>query len=241
MKHPIYKINNLRVEDEKDTLLNVKSFEIHRGACYVVYGNIGSGKTMLLNFLAKNSKSENDIVFYEEKDINKISKRVYNRDICFVPQVVPQPWFSIKVSDYMKSQVSRYGHIENHKKNIHDITRKMKLGHLTNKNFKSLSLGEQRWVQLAAAIACDTKVLMIDGFGQYMGQEKMSILSKVLYRKVNYDGVTAIVTTHVRERLSKLASVFVQLESGKIIGVRSQNRRPRYNKAKTSNYKKNKK
>ena len=69
------------------------------------------------------------------------------------------------------------------------------------------------------------------------GQEKMSILSKVLYRKVNYDGVTTIVTTHVKERLAKLASVFVQLESGKIIGVRSQNRRPkqkykspRYNK-----------
>ena len=227
MKHPIYKISELRVDDDKNILLNIKNFEIHRGACYVVYGNIGSGKTMLLNFLAKNSKSENNKVFYEEMDINRISKRTYRKDICFIPQTIAEPWFATTVSNYMKSRVSRYRHIENYKKNIHDITRKMKLGHMLNKNFKSLSLGEQRWVQLATAIACDTKVLMIDGFGQYMGQEKMSILSKILYRKVNYDGVTAIITTHVRERLAKLASVFVQLDSGKIISVRSQNRRPR--------------
>ena len=86
MKHPIYNIGDLRVEHEKNVLLNIKSFEIHRGACYVVYGNIGSGKTMLLNFLAKNSKPENNKVFYEEEDMNKISKRAYGKDIYFVPQ-----------------------------------------------------------------------------------------------------------------------------------------------------------
>ena len=141
MKHPIYNIGDLRVKHEKNVLLNIKSFEIHRGACYVVYGNIGSGKTMLLNFLAKNSKPENNKVFYEEKDVNKISKRAYGKDIYFVPQTIIEPWFATKVSDYIKSRVSRYKHIENSKRNIHDITRKMKLGSMMNKNFKNLSLG----------------------------------------------------------------------------------------------------
>ena len=228
MKHPIYKIKNLRVKYDSAPILDVKKFEVHRGACYVIYGNIGSGKTTLLNFIAKDKKPDNETVFYEKNDINKISRSKYKRDICFVPQNISTPWFSVKVSDYIFNKVKGYGHIDNPKENIKRISSRMNLNHLMNMDYRTLSLGEKRWVDLASAIACDTKVLIIDGFGQYMGSEKMSVLSKVLYRKVNYDGVTVIVTTHNKESLSKLASVYIHIESGRIIGVRSQHRRPQY-------------
>ena len=98
----------------------------------------------------------------------------------------------------------------------------MKLNKYLDRDFKKLSDGERRWIELAVSIACDTKVLLIDGFGQYLGEEKINILSQILYRKINYDGVTVIICTHIRERLSRIASVFIRLDQGKIVSVRSK-------------------
>ena len=63
---------------------------------------------------------------------------------------------------------------------------------------------------------------MIDGFGQSLGDEKLSLLSKILYKKINYDGVSVVVCTHARQKLSKIASVYVKLSFGKIVGIRSR-------------------
>ena len=101
----------------------------------------------------------------------------------------------------------------------------MKLRKYLDMDYRTLSDGERRWIELAVAIASDTKVLLIDGFGQYLGEEKLNILSRILYRKINYDGATLIVSTHIRERLSKIASVFIRLEEGRIVSVRSRNKK----------------
>ena len=98
----------------------------------------------------------------------------------------------------------------------------MKLKKYLPLDYRKLSDGEKRWIELAVAIASDTKVLLIDGFGQYLGEDKINILSKILYRKINYDGATVIISTHVRERLARIASVFIRLDEGKIVSVRSK-------------------
>ena len=92
---------------------------------------------------------------------------------------------------------------------------------------------------MAVSIACDTKVLLIDGFGQYLGEEKINILSQILYRKINYDGVTVIICTHIRERLSRIASVFIRLDQGKIVSVRSKKRKQSNHKGPQKNHNKN--
>ena len=98
----------------------------------------------------------------------------------------------------------------------------MKLNKYLERDYRKLTDGERRWGELAVSIACDTKVLLIDGFGQYLGEERMNILTRILYRKINFDGVTVIVCTHAQERLSRIASVFIRLDQGKIVSVRSK-------------------
>ena len=107
-------------------------------------------------------------------------------------------------------------------KSIKNIINKMKLNKYLERDYRKLTDGERRWVELAVSIACDTKVLLIDGYGQYLGEERMNILSQILYRKINFDGVTVIVSTHSKDRLSRIGSVFIRLEQGKIVSVRSK-------------------
>ena len=56
MKNPIYRINNLSYIKDNNTILNIKNFEIHRGACYLISGNMASGKSLLINLLSKKLK-----------------------------------------------------------------------------------------------------------------------------------------------------------------------------------------
>ena len=86
----------------------------------------------------------------------------------------------------------------------------------------NLTPGQLRWVVLAANIAADTKVLIIDELEQHLGAYHIKQLNKILYRKCNYDGVTLIASTQNKSFFqSHLASVIITLERGKIFSVRS--------------------
>ena len=102
----------------------------------------------------------------------------------------------------------------------------MDIKHLLKLNLSSLTPGQLRWVILAANIAADTKVLIIDEIEQHLGAYHIKILNKILYRKCNYDGVTLIASTQNKSFFqSHLASVIITLERGKIFSVRSSGKK----------------
>ena len=222
MKNPIYSINKISISKNNKRTLDIRKLDIHRGSCYVIYGDIGSGKSTLLNLLCKKEPASNGAVFYENSDLNKISARSFNSDVYHVPQGLKIPWFKVSVEGYINKMVNSHSSITDPKNGIKNIINKMKLNKYLERDYRKLSDGERRWVELAVSIACDTKVLLIDGFGQYLGEERMNILTRILYRKINFDGVTVIVSTHSKDRLSRIASVFIRLEQGKIVSVRSK-------------------
>jgi len=50
-------------------------------------------------------------------------------------------------------------------------------------------------------------------------------LLSILHRKINYDGVTLITSTQNKEILSRIASVTITLENGRITSVRSSDKK----------------
>jgi predicted ABC-type transport system involved in lysophospholipase L1 biosynthesis ATPase subunit len=92
---------------------------------------------------------------------------------------------------------------------------------MLTRKMRSLTPGEFRWVVLAAQIAADTKVLFIDEYEQHLGKEDLKKLNNILYRKINYDGITLIMTTQNKDFFNRLASVNVTLEKGRITSLRS--------------------
>ena len=226
MKNPIYSVNKVLVKRDNRDILDVKQLDIHRGSCYVIYGDVGSGKSTLLDVLFKSHKPLSGTIKYENNELSTIRNSDYFKEVYHVSQELKLPWFKITVRDYIDKNVMSHTNLGDPKKRIKSTISKMKLNKYLDRDFRKLSDGERRWIELAVSIACDTKVLLIDGFGQYLGEEKINILSQILYRKINYDGVTVIICTHIRERLSRIASVFIRLDQGKIVSVRSKKRKP---------------
>lgn len=235
MKNPIYSVNKVLVKRDNRDILDVKQLDIHRGSCYVIYGDVGSGKSTLLDVLFKSHKPLSGTIKYENNELSTIRNSDYFKEVYHVSQELKLPWFKITVRDYIDKNVMSHTNLGDPKKRIKSTISKMKLNKYLDRDFRKLSDGERRWIELAVSIACDTKVLLIDGFGQYLGEEKINILSQILYRKINYDGVTVIICTHIRERLSRIASVFIRLDQGKIVSVRSKKRKPSSHKSPQKN------
>ena len=221
MPIPIYSIKNLYIPsvNEDRLRLRIKQFDIHRGACYVFDGPMGSGKTTFLDTLYSRRKIGKGKIQFEEKDLYSYSDREYQEQIAMVPQKFTPPWG--KVEDYLLKTFRRYKHIKNPDKCLGEINKKMNISSLLKRKMKSLTPGELRWAVLSAQIAADTKVLFIDEFEQHLGKQDIKKLNNILYRKINYDGITLIASTQNKDLFSRLASVTITLEHGRITSLRS--------------------
>ena len=219
MQTPIYSINNLHIKHGNEESLRIKQFDIHRGACYVFDGRMGSGKTTFLTILYSRLKIDQGEIEFEQKDIYSYSNREYQKQIAVVPQNFNPPWGTVE--NYILKTIRRYSHIKNPDKRLDEIGRKMKISSLLKRKMKSLTPGELRWVVLTAQISADTKVLFIDEYEQHLGKEELKNLNNILYRKINYDGTTLITTTQNKDLIKRLASVTITLENGRITSLRS--------------------
>jgi len=227
MPIPIYSIKDLHFSNQKNKLF-IKQFDIHRGACYVFEGKMGSGKTTLLDILYSRRKINSGDIHFEQKNISSYSNKEYQNQIAVVPQRFIPPWGTVK--NYIFKTIKKYSHIKNVDKHFDSIVKKMNLSLLLNRKMKTLTPGECRWVVLASQIASDAKVLFIDEYELHLGKDDINKLNNILYRKINYDGITLITSTHNRDLLSRLASVIITLENGRIIGLRSFSKRKEHNK-----------
>ena len=223
MQIPLYSIQDLFISKGDEDKLTIKQFDIHRGACYVFEGRMGSGKTTFLDALYSRRKTKRGDIKFEEKDIHKYSNREYQDQIAIVPQIFNPPWGTVR--NYMSKTIGTFSYIKNADKRMDEISRKMSLIHLLTRQMKSLTSGELRWVLLATMIGADSKVLFIDEIELHLGKKDLSILLAILHRKINYDGVTLIASTRNKEFLTRIISVAIILENGRITSVRSSSKK----------------
>ncbi len=224
MNNPIYSVKNLDYTVNKEILLKIKNFEIHRGACYMFRGEMASGKSLLINLLSKNIVKYSGDIVYEGKNIKSLSKNNYNNEISIVNQVSKRPYFKT-VYQYIYQYIKKKNDTVRSKKFAENIIKNMNLRNISDLKVRSLTPCQFRWVDLAAKIGSNPKVLFIDELEQHISKDNLSFLSKLLYRKCNYDGVTLVCTSQNSELFKNLTSVVITLKHGRISSLRSRGRK----------------
>ena len=220
MKKPIYRINNLSYIKNNNTILNIKNFEIHRGTCYMISGNMASGKTLFIETLSKKINSYQGDIIYNDKNLKSYSVKKYYNDVAVVSQVSKPPFFK-GVKEFIKGEISKRHKDATSEKKFENIVTMMDIKYLLDKKVRHLTPSQFRWVDLASKIASYPKVLFIDELELHLSKKNMDSLSKILYRKCNYDGVTLIASTQNPDFFSNLISVNISLNQGRITKVRS--------------------
>ena len=221
MKKPIFSIKNLSFFYKKNKVLSINKFDLHRGAMYLFTGFIGSGKSTLMNILSKNKTINDGELFYEDKDINKISLSNYKKDIVYLDQVNKRPWLGGTVKNYMLKKI-KVNLKTDYQKAFKKICNTMKIPkYLLDMDISALSEGEFRWVNLSISIAIDSKVLIINYLEKNLDFNRKVILNRVLKRKASYDGVTIIASSYNPDLFKMSTSVSIKIDRGRITQVRS--------------------
>ena len=208
-------IENLSSKKD-DFLLDNINFNIQKNEYFVLLGQSGSGKTMLLETIAGLNASRGKIS-YRGDDISKLPTQ--NRDIGFVYQD-----FALFPNMNVKKNIkfsSRYKNIENSDELFDDIVEFLKLKNILSRDTKELSGGEKQRVAIARALFCKPKILLLDEPLSAIDPTFRNAIMKSLKDIHKRYDLTTIHVTHNFREASYLADKIAIIMDGKIqqVGV----------------------
>ncbi len=206
----LFEVENLSYKLGDFKLDNI-NFKVNQGEYFVLLGQSGSGKTLLLESIAGFNSIDGKINF-EGKDISELSPE--NRDVGFVYQD-----FALFPNLNVRENImfsGRYKQIENPEETLHDLADFLGLEPLLNREIDNLSGGERQRVAIARALFSKPKILLLDeplsAIDPTFRNSIMKFL-KDIHRKYN---LTTIHVTHNFREASYLADRIAIVMNGQI-------------------------
>lgn len=157
---------SLEVTINKNEILKGVDINVNDKEFVGVIGPNGSGKSTLLKCLYRNLSPSSGVIYLDDIDFKNISTKDSAKKIGVVAQHNHNT-FDFSVLDMVLMGRSPYKKImDRDTKEDYDIVYnaidKVNIRHLINRNYNSLSGGEQQRVILARALAQNTKCLILD-------------------------------------------------------------------------------
>lgn len=195
-------------------LLKDFSIFVKKGDYYVILGESGAGKSVILELLSGLIKSDSGTILLDNKNITNHS--IQKRDIGIVFQdyaVFPH----LNVFNNIAYPIKNKGFSKQTIKNkILFRAKQTGISHLLKRKVNELSGGELQRVALSRTLILEPKLLLLD--------EPLSSLDVILkdnlrnlLRKLNKAGQTVIHITHNYEEALSLANKIAVINSGKLI------------------------
>jgi len=219
----IYNINDLVLNHGKNKILDINTLKFHNGLIYGLCGNLGSGKSSLMQVLSGyQSQSKGDVLYQGlpfKKGIFGNIKR--EKEIFYIQSSMLNT--SASVQSFIKKNFP-----SKHK----DIYKR----HFTSFNFQKiwdvpvnkLSDGQKHWLKTIIGLEKDPRVLLIDDYGAYLDNKNEMVLRRRLLKMNDLLGTTIILSSHNDYFVKQFASVVIYLDNGHISKIRKGYKKSNY-------------
>lgn len=190
------------------------SFEVAEGEYFILLGESGAGKSLLLEAIAGLNKISEGSIQLQGEEISK--KKIQQREIGLVFQDhAVFPHLSVKENIAYPLRHRRL-YTEEKTERIDPIINTLQIGHLMHRRPSTLSGGELQRVALARTLAQKPKVLLLDEPLASVDSMLKSDL-RALLRKINRNGQTILHVTHDFDEAVSLAGRIAIINNGTII------------------------
>lgn len=168
---PTIQTCNLSLQTKDKNLLTNLNWQIQAGECWCVIGRNGAGKSTLLRTLANLHQPNSGHVQLNGQALATWNPQTLARQRAFLPQKSNDA-FGYRVIEILltarypyQDQASLYW--ENWESNAdyqiaQEALQKLDIAHLAQRNIRTLSGGERQRVAIAATLAQDTPLLLLD-------------------------------------------------------------------------------
>lgn len=217
MKKPAIEINKLTKIFGKHVVLNEIDLKIPADKIFGIIGESGSGKTTLLKAIVGFLQPENGNIEFEGKDIKKNMRNVKERfgfatqDNCFYPKLTVKE--NLEFFGSLYSLTPSITH-----KNTDKLLKFVELDDARETLAENLSSGMQRRLDIACSLIHDPQVLIMDEPTQDLDPILRKEIVKLI-QKINDEGTTVILTSHLLYEAEILCDEIAILHEGKILEV----------------------
>lgn len=207
------KINSLNISFNNFELKNI-SLEIEKGSYFVLLGNSGAGKSLLINAVSGFVKIKSGNIILDNEDIT--SREIHKRKIGYLMQdylvfphlsVFENIAYPLKINNVSKNIISN---------SVEKWANELNITYLLNRSIKGLSGGEKQRIALARTMVSEPKLFLLDEpLSAVDVQLKEQI--RALLRKINRMGSTIFHVTHDLNEAVSLADKISVLDKGSVI------------------------
>ena len=210
----VLQITNLNKKYKNFTALDCVNMNVKKGSIYGFIGKNGSGKTTLIRVicgLQQPNKGEYFIYGIQNNDPNITKSRKRIGAVVEVPAV----FYDMTATQNLKNQYKLLG-LPSYE-GLNDILKLVGLNKDQSKKVKNFSLGMRQRLGIAIALVGDPDLLILDE--PINGLDPQGIIDiRELILKLNKEKqITVLISSHMLDELSKIATHYGFIDQGKII------------------------
>ena len=190
------------------------SFSLNKGDYFILLGDSGAGKTLVLETIAGLVLPDSGAIYLNDKEITR--EKIHKRKIGIVFQdhaVFPHMNVVDNIAYPLKRDSLRHGE---KRRIIEDTTKLLGIEHLLNRRPATLSGGELQRVALARTLVQRPEVLLLDEPLASLDTRLKSDLRNLL-RRLNRNSQTIIHVTHDYEEAASLGNQVAVMHQGKLL------------------------
>lgn len=203
-------------------ILGPVDLDVLRGECLVVVGPNGAGKTTLLRCLTGLLRPTAGELRYEGRSFATLSRRDLARRIAYVPQIRPA---RVPLSVEEVVLLGRYPYLTAFQlaprredfAAVDSALRLVGIEELRRRPVDELSGGERQAVFIAAALAQEAELLVLDEPTIHLDARHQRDLAELLLRLTADSGRTAVIATHDLNLASLLGDRLLALANGRVL------------------------
>lgn len=204
-------LQNVTKRIKENTVLDNVSYTFKSGFVYGLYGQNGSGKTMLLRAISGLINLDSGSIFIDgEKLHDKIEFPPETGIVIENMELLPE--CSAKRNLQMLAKIKN---IADEKDIIFSLER-VGLDPDSDKKVKKFSLGMKQRLNIAQAIFENQKIILLDETTNALDEDAVQLIYKII-REEKSRGATIIVATHHKEDLKEVCDVILKIAEGKIV------------------------
>lgn len=204
-------LQNVTKRIKENTVLDNVSYTFKSGFVYGLYGQNGSGKTMLLRAISGLINLDSGSIFIDgEKLHDKIEFPPETGIVIENMELLPE--CSAKRNLQMLAKIKNIAD----EKDISFSLERVGLDPDSDKKVKKFSLGMKQRLNIAQAIFENQKIILLDEPTNALDEDAVQLIYKII-REEKSRGATIIVATHHKEELKEVCDVILKIAEGKIV------------------------
>lgn len=205
----VLKATNVTKIYGKAKALDNVSLEIKRGMIYGLIGENGAGKsTFMRTVMGLISMDKGEIELFQSTDLQSARRRMGQS--IETPALYPE----LSARDNLRIQAANGGVSD---REVTDVLKLMRLENTGKKKAKNFSLGMRQRLAIASTLITNPEFLILDEPTNGMDPAGIVEMREIILRLVRERGMTVLLSSHLLDELSQIATYYGILHEGRLI------------------------